>query len=135
MWKSALVVAVVVIALSGCAAGVESAEPAKSAAPVETSAPVESAAPLKVDEATPAEAASDETFVAEARIRLTGLKEAPDADLIAAGKKACELLAQGQTVEEVRLIEGEQPNENDLYWDSIVLATWGAKVYCPEFDN
>ena len=125
--------AIAVLVLAGC-----SAAPAAETvtAPVEETPAAETTPePLTVDPEVAAVAAGDEVFLTETRIRIKSIKNATDEQLIAAGHEACELYAEGQTRMDMRLIEGEEADGNGFYFDSIAIATWAAKAYCPEFDE
>jgi len=124
--------------LTGCT----SAEPApvetvtvtpEAVAPVETPEPV--AAPLEAPTAAPAVAGSAE-YVAAVRERGLNLESYTDEQLVAAGQLACDYYRQGQTKLDIRVIEGEQVDEATGYFrNSLAIATWAAKIYCPEFDS
>jgi outer membrane murein-binding lipoprotein Lpp len=128
--------------LAGCASSapveVAANTPTRTAATStgaqETATP-EDPAPLSVDEETEKQAAGDEMFLTETRIRIKNIKSATDEQLISAGHKACELYDSGQGKKELRLIEGETPDEAGTYWDSLVIASWAPRSYCPEYDE
>jgi len=124
--------AIAVLVLAGC-----SAAPVTETvtAPVETPTAETTPEPLTVDPEVEAVAAGDEVFLTETRIRIKSITNATDEQLISAGHKACELYAEGQTRMDMQLIEGEEPNGSGFYFDSIAIATWAAKAYCPEFDE
>jgi hypothetical protein len=126
--------AIAVLVLAGC-----SAAPAAETvtAPVEETPAAETTPePLTVDPEAEAVAAGDEMFLTETRLRFKSITDATDEQLIAAGHEACELFTQGQTKMDMRLIEGETPDsDTGWFWDSIVISTWAATAYCPEFEE
>jgi len=132
--------AVAALMLAGCsAAPVE--EIAPSAPPTEVVAestpeatPEATPEPLAVDDDTTA-AGGDVMFLKETRERIQHITNATDEQLIAAGQQACELYAEGQKRLEMQLIEGEKANDGGRYPDSIAIATWAAKAYCPKYDE
>ena len=125
--------AIAVLVLAGC-----SAAPVTETvtAPVETPTAETTPEPLTVDPEVAAVAAGDEVFLTETRIRIKSIKNATDEQLISAGHEACELFSEGQTRMDMRLIDGEEADaDTGWFWDSIVISTWAAKAYCPEFDE
>jgi hypothetical protein len=129
--------AIAVLMLTGCsAAPVE--EVAPSAPPTEVvaeSTPESTPEPLAVDEEPAAENGGDVMFLKETRERIQYIKNATDEQLIEAAGVACENFAAGQSRMDMRLIEGEQADDSGWYWDSIAIATWAAKAYCPKYDE
>lgn len=140
MWKPALGIAavLVVVAMSGCAASVES-RPAKSAAPVATSAPSAAPVALAPDAETTTAAISDEQFIEEFRLRVKDMADTDDAALIAAAKQACELFTAGSVQSEINLIEPSPDQDPELAAAGVqdmrngALTYWAAAAYCPEF--
>lgn len=122
MWKPALVAAVIVVALSGCAAGVE-VSAARVAAPVEVSAatsePSETSEPVAapitmtpVDPATQSEA-QKAGFVDESDWFLRSIKASwtgdlpSDEALLGASALACQALEGGASRDSVTVVEGD----------------------------
>ncbi len=77
---------------------------------------------------------ADAAFVAWVRDDLpikTGIPNATDEQLIAAGHEACEQLLAGVDSETIRLVEGEEP-VGGYYMDTSSILTGGQLFYCPE---
>ncbi len=119
MWKPLITCAAAVLVLAGCA-GAPAEEPAPKPTAEET-AP----APLVAEEAAP-EAGTPEAayleFVRQYEDRSPLFTEASDEELIAAGKLACEQLAAGTELDDVRVVEGEEPNGLGFYDVSSAIA-------------
>lgn len=116
--------------LTGCAAS-----PADANVPRETSAPLVAAtttapgATLSLADAKFVQSVRDVLFRgAGASIPDT----VADESLVAAGHKACELLASGTDFLDVTVIDGEQ-RAGRTYRDSAVIAAQAITAYCPEF--
>lgn len=62
----------------------------------------------------------------------TGIANAEDDQLVAAGHEACEQLLAGADSESIRLIEGEQPAASGYYMDSGTIIDGARRFYCPE---
>ena len=62
----------------------------------------------------------------------TGIANAEDTQLVAAGHDACEQLLNGVDSESIRLIEGEQPTSGGYYTDSGAIIDGARRYYCPE---
>lgn len=124
--------AVLLLALTGCAGGVETPS-ADRTAPAATS-PKETAAPLVAE--TPAAAPSedvDAAFVAAVRASLpptTQIPNATDQQLIDAGHQACERLAAGEASDQMSVIEGEVAGEGGYYWDSAAIINAARTSLC-----
>jgi hypothetical protein len=133
--KTAIAAALlVVLAVSGCS----SAEPADNArvaagsTATEPPAPSETAAPVTI-EPTAAPIGQWNGFATQDEWYLAGLKDAlsgpaSDDELLAAGKLACEQIAAGTPIEDVRVVTAEgaaadQDNKN--------IVTDANRVYCP----
>jgi hypothetical protein len=79
--------------------------------------------------------AEDEQFLSIVRGELlpdSGIADATDADLIAAGHDGCEQVEAGVPLEEIRLVEGEEPSSTGYYMDSSAIFFGAQQVYCPE---
>lgn len=99
--------ALVVIALSGCAASGDVAAPAKNATVSETSAPVLTAAPA------PADSVEREFLTAVQRI--PGLEDVSLADALAVGNDVCAQLAAGKDpLTMTPVANGAQPDNEDM---------------------
>lgn len=89
-------------------------------------------------EATDSEAAlsaEDVRFLEVVRGELlfdSGITEASDDTLIAAGYEACELVKAGTPLESLRLVEGEKPATSGYYMDTSAILFGAQQVYCPE---
>lgn len=101
--------------------------------------PIESAAPL-VAESPSAQVESDsdpeQTYIEVLRAGTeaapsTQVGDATDEQFLQAGHDACEQLAAGADVFDVRVVEGEQPTETG-YSDSIRIAATALEYLCPE---
>ena len=133
-----LVVLVAALALAGCSATEQAEVAAPTVTVTATPEPAGEPAPEPLVASTPEPTASgsDDEFVTEVRIRLKYLPDATDEQLIASAHQACDKMAAGEDKGQVRLVEGEQPvGFYEVYPDSLAIATWAAKVYCPEFDS
>lgn len=132
--RVALVAAALLLTLTGCSeapanAGDERTAPAAS----------ESAAPLVAEttEPLPDETASaDEQYLTDVRKALTNGREtsipnASDAQLVEAGKAACQQIAGGTPESDVRVVEGEVFDENwGAYQDSATILVIAQSHYC-----
>lgn len=121
--------AVAMLLLSGCTA----ADQAASGGTDSSDTPAASEAPLVAE--TPADAADggERAFLAEVRAKLRPdnvIPNATDEQLLAAGKKACEVLATTANTNTVSLIEGEPANGLGYYTDSGVIITAARGTLC-----
>lgn len=118
-------------------------EPASTPTPTisetaEADAPTpEATSPLVAEtpDATPP-ADADAAFLAYVRgdlLPTSGITDASDADLIAAGHVACDQLADGVAFEDVRVVEGEKPGSSGAYYDTSSIMNGAVVNYCPEF--
>lgn len=121
------ITAVLLIALTGCAGTPEEA-------PSEAVASGKSAAPL-VAETAKAHEGNESEFLTEVRELLPALTQIPDAtddQLIASGREACERMAEGETSDDIVLIDGEKANpDSGLYLDTIAILTAAVRDLCP----
>ena len=62
----------------------------------------------------------------------TVLPSMTDEELIAAGHEGCELMRVGTPLEEIRLVEGEQPTDAGYYLDTSAIFNGALYNYCPE---
>lgn len=139
--RLALVSAVLLLALTGCAdTGASAGEDQSSASqqrsseatptPSESSSPVVAETPKSL-EGEEAEAA----FLKDVRNRLpenTQIPNANDSELLTAGAQACEQMLTVESVNDIRLIDGEQPNPVGVYMDSRTINGSAAQFLCPE---
>lgn len=106
------------IVLTGCTSA---PEPEPETVAEET---VETTAPLVAENTEDAEAADtpEAAFLAELRPLLdndrTQIPNATDEQLFDAGAKACDQIANGERPENVRVIDGEEPNDLGTFQDS-----------------
>lgn len=111
MRKAAAIAASLLLlgSLAGCSQGAADPAPAEDATASEST----EAAPLKAEEPAEeldsAEAAYLE-LIRQYANRDKLFSDASDADLIAAGKDACEQMAVGKSTDEVRVVDGEEPD-------------------------
>lgn len=78
---------------------------------------------------------ADALFLAEVADRIrptTQIADVPDEDLIAAGHQACEQIEAGVALEDLRLVEGEQPGVGGYYLDTSAIFNSALIAYCPE---
>lgn len=130
------VTGLLLIALTGCAGGVESAGD-ESTAPVvsESATPEETAAPLTAETIDPGTSDADQIFLEYVDASLqpdTQIADAADSSLIDAGHNACEQIHSGVPIEDVRVIDGETPNASGYYADSSSIRNAAQVAYCPE---
>lgn len=132
--------AVAMLLLTGCTAA---QEPATSDATVSTDAVAGAAAPLAAE--TPDADSSEDPSTPEAAFLAavhearagkilstkTQIPNATDAQLLDAGRTACVLLADGQTLETITVIDGETPDSAGYFIDSSAIARAAAKSLCP----
>lgn len=127
------------LALTGCA-GTAAPEVDERATSAESESESESAAPLVAESPSPdAEVGTDEAFLIAARDALeanggSSIPNATDEQLLAAGADACEQMRAGADMEDLRLVEGEQPTETG-YTDSTRIAGSAAKHLCLDMDQ
>ncbi|TFC59401.1 MULTISPECIES: DUF732 domain-containing protein [unclassified Cryobacterium] len=139
MFKTLKLVAAVgvVLVLGGCSAGASSAAVEKAAPKVVASAePSAEPVALEPDDGltTPAiTEGSDTDYLREVRLRLKGMNDTTDTELVAAGHAACDLYGTGGTRDTIDIVEGDAPGEPMSGYNDIVIATWAATTYCSEF--
>lgn len=133
MKRTALAVAAatVLLLLAGC-----TSTPASEPAPVASSsaAPAENATaePLAAQTPEATEDTAEATFVADVRAKLRPdnvIPDATDAQLIAAGEKACEQIASGTPTDQISVIEGEELTAG-YYRDSVQIVQAAATTIC-----
>jgi len=130
--------AVAMLLLTGCTAGAQvasngtgsSGETAASSAPLTAETPS-----TAVSEAPSTPEAAFLAAVHEARAgkilsAKTQIPNATDAQLIDAGRAACKLLAEGQALETISVIDGETPDSAGYFIDSSAIARSAAKTIC-----
>ncbi|WP_270366137.1 DUF732 domain-containing protein [Microbacterium algeriense] len=77
----------------------------------------------------------DEKFLEVVRGELlpgSGITNATDEQLIAAGHDGCEQVKAGVPLEQIRLVDGEQPTSTGYYMDTSAIFFGAQQVYCPE---
>lgn len=120
--------AATVLLLTGCAAGPD--------APASTTADTASAttAPLVAETpATPDVDDADAAFLEQVRENLpvkTVIPNATDAQLLAAGREACQRTEAGEAGEEISVIEGEELAASGYYLSSLVIVQAARKTLC-----
>lgn len=134
--RIALVSAVLLLALTGCAGtvGDDAGEP-QDAAPTtasETPTAEETVEPLSVTPTAEPETPEGK-FLGRIRDGLadTELADATDEQLLATGEKACAQLADGVYYKDVLVVEGDVRTE-DWYKYSSAFTLFGALHLCPE---
>lgn len=140
--KEAALAAVLLLTLTGCAstaagASGEHAERASTAVEEPTGAPT-TPDPLIAEPDEAAATGSEGAYLAQLREALEGsggnsIPDATDEQLIQAGLDACEQMATGTALEDVRVIEKE-PETGVGYKDSLRIAAVAAIHYCTEFN-
>lgn len=129
---AAAVSAALLIGLAGCG---DKDEPA-SGQPVTDAPTVEDveAAPLQaVESETPSASTPEAAYLGSVRMasnRGPEIADATDEQLIAAGKLACEQMAEGKAVSDVRVVGGEQPDVLGYYPISSAIAGSAADHLC-----
>lgn len=132
----------VVLALSGCsAAAVESAPTGERAAPTASA----TAGPIDLSTVTPdpvsTEAASgviengEEIYLKATRSGLHGMESVSDAQLLATGYYACELIAGGESPDDVDVIQGAAAGEPVPEWNDAALAGLATETLCVEYNQ
>lgn len=127
--------AVLLLALTGCAGGAETPSADRTAPGVTaTASPTESPEPLVATTPTDDAPATPETaFLDGVRAALdekTQIPNATDEQLLDAGQRACQQLAEGGDVTTVRVIEGETPDNLGYYGDSTKIASIAQQTLC-----
>lgn len=131
------------LALAGCSGTPATGDDARPAAaeeqtvepttPEPTPTESETAPPLVAE--TPDADTADEDYLAFVRGDLvpnTGIRNASDEQLIAAGHDACEQIREGAAAEDLRLVEGEEPQPSGYFADSGSIVTGALNFYCRE---
>lgn len=122
--------AVLGMLLTGCA---EAIGPEKVEHEVAVSSS-ESPTPLVAETPAPTEENVGEVaFITETREALGSDSQIPDAtdeQLLAAGADACAQIAEGKSTEQVRVIEGESPDDLGWYSDSSKIASVAQRTLC-----
>lgn len=134
--RIALVSAVLLLALTGCAGtvGDDTSAPQDAAPTVETT-PTETPEPLTAEKASEkTDAELEAAYLVEVRDRLskihTQIPNATDEQLIATAYEACDRIAEGTSGEDMTLIEGET-RTNGYYMDTAAISTSAALTICP----
>lgn len=123
--------AALLLALAGCAGTTQ--EPAGDTTKPDVS-PTETAAPLVAE--TPIDTSAGEAeanFIKQVRAGLpanTQIPNATDQQLLDAGKAACERYAQGESYENMSVIEGETQVDG-YYYDSAAIILAAVNTICP----
>lgn len=131
--RTAALGVLLVLALTGCAGAAETTADERTAPTVtESAAPLEAETPAPdVEQANP----PDVTFLAYVRDNLlpdTQIPNATDEQLIEAGWNACAQLESGTKLEDVRVVEGETPYPNGIYYDTSAIMNGAIVAYCPD---
>lgn len=125
--------AVAVVLLTGCAA---TASPSETPEVVEaTETPDMSAQRLVAESPEPDANDPDAVFLTYVREELppsSGITDATDESLIAAGHDACDQIRAGVALEDLRLVEGEQPDQGGYYLDTSAIFNGAITAYCPD---
>lgn len=126
------------LTLTGCAGGSDNAADERTAPAVsESAAPDETAAPLTAEEPADEADTPDSKFLEYVRGALlteTQIGNATDEQLIEAGHEACEQLAAGTALEDVRVVEGETAHPSTgAFYDTSAILSGAILNYCPEF--
>jgi hypothetical protein len=112
--------AAVLLLLAGCTATNETASTDTGS----SAAPAASEAPLVAQTPTATADGGETAFLAEVRAKLRPdnvIPNATDEQLLAAGEKACEVIATTANTNTVSLIDGEPANGAGYYTDSSVI--------------
>lgn len=124
--------ALMVVLLAGCSAPTASEGPSPSAP---------STAPLVAESPVPAPSAetADTAYVSAIRTATEAnddsqVASASDEQFIQAGRDACEQIADGTDVFDVRVVEGEEPTAIG-YEDSLRISGAALEHLCPEFQQ
>jgi hypothetical protein len=131
------IAAVTLLALTGCAesAGNVTAE-RSTVASSSPAIPSETPEPLVADSPdAPAAEEVDAQFLELVRGELlpgSGIKNATDQQLIAAGHDGCEQVKAGVALEDIRLVEGEKATSTGYYMDTSAIFLGAQQVYCPD---
>ncbi|MBE7952902.1 DUF732 domain-containing protein [Microbacterium sp. R1] len=135
----AAVAAVLLLALAGCADGGNAAtETDRSSQRTAEDAPTGTPEPLAAESPTTSPSSSaelDARFLDVVRGELlpgSGITNATDEQLIAAGHDGCEQVKAGVPLEQIRLVDGEQPTSTGYYMDTSAIFFGAQQVYCPE---
>lgn len=79
--------------------------------------------------------AVDEAFLEYVRSEVlptTQIADATDEQLIAAGHEGCQQIRDGVPLEDIRLVEGEEPTSAGYYMDTSAIFNGALYNYCPE---
>lgn len=130
--RTTAVAALLLLALTGCSAPAGSA-PSGPESNAESAS--ESPAPLAAEtpDAEPSADTPEGEFLSEVRAALgadSQIPDATDARLLAAAEEACQQLESGKSPEEVRVIDGEEPDGLGWYSDSGKIASLAQQILC-----
>ncbi|QNA93269.1 MULTISPECIES: DUF732 domain-containing protein [unclassified Microbacterium] len=133
--RIALVSAVLLLSLTGCA-GAPGGSSDAAPEPSQSDAPLAAETPTQAPSESSTASEADEKFLAYVREELlaeTQIPDATDEQLIAAGHEACEQLESGVAMEDVRVVEGEDPHPTTgVYYDSVAIRGAAQKTYCTD---
>ena len=136
-------VAALVIALTACSGGGVDEQPNNEQAGVANVEETTNTTPEPLVAETPATTESpdagspEEQFAERVKFYLDidpASNQVPNAtaeQLIAAGHDACEQIASGTAYEDVRVVEGEQPQNGGYYLDTSAIMSGAIIAYCP----
>lgn len=137
---AALIAALALIALTGCAAATDAAPqgtPPPTASETTQPSSESTSEPLAAKTTEPSTDDADTKFLAYVRETLlpeTQIPNATDEQLIAAGHDACKQLQSGVALEEVRVVEGESAHPSTgAFYDTSAILSGAILNYCPEF--
>lgn len=141
--RKMVVLAAALLVLTGCAAPTveESVEPETvqeteiSPAPLAADQSEEDESDLPLKAAPEPEPESPEvTFLATIRNNTDRptLMSASDEQLLDAGRRACDQLAENPAINEVQVIDGEVLNDKGQYRDSLAIAASARANFCPD---
>lgn len=134
---AALTALLLAVVLTGCGDDqTPSAEPAPFAASAQSETPEDAAKDAAESTPEPVELTpEDEAFlqyVEDEKPPASLLEEYSDAELVALGHDSCDVVRQGTPWEDIRMVEGEEPNTGGYYLDSSAVLNGALYNYCPE---
>lgn len=142
--KRALIAAgaVALLLLTGCSGGGEQVNVAVNSATPVPAATGDAAAPLTAEtsaaDVSEARATPEAAFLSAIHKARAGkilsaktqIPDATDAQLLDAGRRACELLAAGEAPESITVIEGETQDAAGYFTDSSAITGAASKTLC-----
>lgn len=128
------VTALILLGLTGCADTAENAADERRGSETADS-PSPEASPDELVAKAPSVDDAEQRFLDYVRAELlptSGIADASDAQLIDAGHEGCEQVKSGVPLEEIRLVEGEEPTAAGYYMDTSAIFSGAQMVFCPE---